>query len=53
MRRGLIIAINLLIMGFILFFIVRYANEKADESYENGIIAFEKMTVTTNQIIAN
>jgi signal transduction histidine kinase/CheY-like chemotaxis protein/HPt (histidine-containing phosphotransfer) domain-containing protein len=53
LRRGLIIAINLLIMGFILFFIVRYANEKADESYENGIIAFEKMTVTTNQIIAN
>jgi len=40
-------------MGFILFFIVRYASEKADDSYENGIIAFEKMTVTTNQIIAN
>ena len=40
-------------MGFILFFIIRYANEKAAEGYKNEIIAFEKMTVTTNQIIAN
>ncbi len=53
MKRGLIITINLLIMGIILFFIIRYANAKADESYENEIIAFEKMTMTTNQIIAN
>ena len=40
-------------MGFILFFIIRYANTMAEESNRNGIIAFEKMTVTTNQIIAN
>ncbi len=40
-------------MGFILFFIIRYANTKAEESNKNGIIAFEKMTLTTNQIIAN
>ncbi len=40
-------------MGFILFIITSYANTKADESYENGIIGFEKMTMTTNQIIAN
>ena len=40
-------------MGFILFFIIRYANTKAEESNKNEIIAFEKMTVTTNQIIAN
>ncbi len=40
-------------MGFILFFIIRYANAKAEESNKNEIIAFEKMTVTTNQIIAN
>ena len=53
MKRGLIITINLLIMGFILFIITSYANTKAEESYENGIIAFEKMTMTTNQIIAN
>ncbi len=53
MRRGLIIAINFLIMGFILFFIIRYANTKAEESNENEIIAFEKMIMTTNQIIAN
>ncbi|WP_091822813.1 ATP-binding protein [Butyrivibrio sp. ob235] len=53
MKRGLIITINLLIMGFILFFIIRYANAKAEESNKNEIIAFEKMTVTTNQIITN
>ena len=53
MKRGLIITINLLIMGFILFIITSYANTKAEESYENGIIALEKMTMTTNQIIAN
>jgi signal transduction histidine kinase/CheY-like chemotaxis protein/HPt (histidine-containing phosphotransfer) domain-containing protein len=52
-KRSLIITINLLIMGFILFIITSYANTKADESYENGIIGFEKMTMTTNQIIAN
>ena len=40
-------------MGFILFFIIRYANTKAEESNKNEIFAFEKMTVTTNQIIAN
>lgn len=40
-------------MGFILFFIIRYANTKAEESKKNEIITFEKMTVTTNQIIAN
>ena len=52
-KRSLIITINFLIMGFILFFIIRYANTKAEESNKNGIIAFEKMTLTTNQIIAN
>ena len=53
MKRGLIITINLLIMGFILLFIIGYAYLKAKESNENEIAAFEKMTVTTNQIIAN
>ena len=53
MKRRLVITINLLIMGFILFFIIRYANTKAEESNANEIIAFEKMTMTTNQIIAN
>ena len=40
-------------MALILFFIVRYADTKAEESYKNEIISFEKMTMTTNQIIAN
>ena len=53
MKRGLIIIINLLIMGSILFIIIRYANMKAEDSNKNGIIAFEKMTMTTNKIIAN
>ena len=53
MKRGLIIIINLLIMGFILLFIIRYANTTAEESRKNEIIAFEKMTMTTNEIIVN
>ena len=53
MKRGLIITINLLIMGFIMLFIIWYANIKAEESNKNEIIAFQKMTMTTNQIIAN
>ncbi len=53
MKRGLVLTINLLIMGFILFLIFAYANIRAEESNKNGIIAFEKMTMTTNQIIAN
>ena len=53
MKRSLIITINLLIMGFILFVIFRYASTKAEDSKKNEIIAFEKMTMTTNQIIAN
>ena len=53
MKRSLIITINLLIMGFILIFIIRYAGIKANESNKNSIVAFEKMTMTTNQIIAN
>ena len=53
MNRRLVIITNLLIMGFILFLIIRYANIKAVESYQNGLAAFEKMTKTTDQIIGN
>ena len=53
MKRRTILAINLLIMSFILFFIFRYANDKAGESSRNSILAFEKMTLTTSQIIEN
>ncbi|MBE5822468.1 MAG: response regulator [Butyrivibrio sp.] len=53
MKRRPIIIINLLIMGSILFFIFRYANDKSAESAHNSIRAFEKMTMTTNQIIVN
>ncbi len=53
MKRKLIIITNLLIMGSIMLFIIRYANIKATESYSNEIAAFEKLTITINQIIAN
>lgn len=53
MKRALVIIPNLLIIGFILVFIVRYANIKAEESNRNAISEYEKMTVTVNQIITN
>ena len=40
-------------MGLILFFIIHYANTKMRESNENEIEAFEKMTVSAEQIITN
>ena len=53
MKRTLIIIVNLLIMGLILFFIVQYANTKMRESNERVVEAFEKMTITAEQIITN
>ncbi len=53
MKRALIVAIDLVIMGLILFFIVQYANTKMRESNESVIEAFGKMTVTAEQIITN
>jgi signal transduction histidine kinase/ActR/RegA family two-component response regulator/HPt (histidine-containing phosphotransfer) domain-containing protein len=52
-KRTLIIAIDLVIMALILFFIIQYANAKMQESNESTIAAFEKMTVTAEQIITN
>ncbi len=42
-----------MIVGLILFFIVKYANDRATESDRASIASFEKMTTTTAQIIAN
>ncbi len=53
MRKRLIIVIDLGIMMLILFFIIQYANTKMRESNESVIEAFEKMTVTAEQIITN
>ena len=53
MKKALIIVIDLVIMGLILFFIIQYANTKMRESNESVIVAFEKMTVTAEQIITN
>ncbi len=53
MKKALVIIPNLLIIGFILVFIVGYANSKAKESNRNVIEAYEKMTLTVDQIIAN
>lgn len=53
MKKALVIIPNLLIIGFILFFIVRYANLKGEESNQNAIKEYENMTVTVKQIITN
>ncbi len=53
MKKRYIIIINILIVGLILFIIVKYANDRAGESNRASIASFEKMTTTTEQIIAN
>ncbi|SEA63483.1 Signal transduction histidine kinase [Pseudobutyrivibrio sp. ACV-2] len=53
MKKTLVIVIDLVIMGLILFFIIQYANTKMRESNESVIEAFEKMTVSAEQIITN
>ena len=53
MKKALVIIPNLLIMGLILAFIVGYANSKAKESDRSVIDAYERMTLTVDQIIAN
>ena len=52
-KKTLIVVIDLVIMGLILFFIIQYANAKMRESNESATEAFEKMTVTAEQIITN
>ena len=52
-KKTLIVVIDLVIMGLILFFIIQYANAKMRESNESATVAFEKMTVTAEQIITN
>ncbi len=53
MKRALVIVPNLLIIGFILIFVIRYANFKVEESNRIVIEEYEKMTATVNQIITN
>ena len=53
MKKRYIIIINILIVGLILFIIVKYANDRATESNQASIASFEKMTTTTEQIVAN
>ena len=53
MKRALVIVPNILIIAFILLFIVRYANYKVEETNQNAITEYEKMTLTVNQIITN
>ena len=53
MKRALVIVPNILIIVFILMFIVRYANYKVEETNQNAITEYEKMTLTVNQIITN
>ena len=53
MKKRYIIIINIVIVGLILFIIMKYANDRASESNHASIASFEKMTTTTEQIIAN
>ena len=53
MKKALVIIPNLVIIGLVLFFIVSYANYMEEESRQNVIEAYEKMTLTVDQIIAN
>ncbi|WP_155885980.1 response regulator [Lachnospira multipara] len=53
MKRRYIIIINILMVGLILFVIVKYANDRALESNRALVASFEKMTITTEQIIDN
>ena len=53
MKKIYIIIINILIVGLILFIIIKYANDRALESNRASIASYEKMTTTTEQIIAN
>lgn len=53
MKKALVIIPNLLIIGFVLIFIILYANTRVEESNQNVIDEYEKMTVTVNLIITN
>jgi signal transduction histidine kinase/CheY-like chemotaxis protein len=53
LKKRYIVIINILIVGLILFIIAKYANDRATESNHASIASFEKMTTTTEQIIAN
>ncbi|MBP5164274.1 MAG: Hpt domain-containing protein [Lachnospiraceae bacterium] len=53
MKKALVIIPNVLIIGFILVFIVRYADTRMEESNQREIEEFEKMTVTVTQIVTN
>ena len=53
MKKREIIVINILIVGLILSIIAKYANDRAVESNQASIASFEKMTTTTEQIVAN
>ncbi len=53
MKRRYIIIINIVIVGLVLFIIMKYANDRATESNHASIASFEKMTTTTEQIISN
>lgn len=53
MKKALVIIPNLVIIGLVLYFIVSYANSMEEESRQNVIEAYEKMTLTVDQIIAN
>ncbi|MBO4415160.1 MAG: response regulator [Lachnospiraceae bacterium] len=53
MKKTLVIVVNLVIIGLIFFFIIQYANTKMRESNDSVLEAFEKMTISAEQIVTN
>ncbi len=52
-KKTLIIVVNLVMIGLIFFFIIQYTNTKMRESNESALAAFEKMTISAEQIVTN
>ena len=53
MKKAIVIITNLLVICLIFFFIVQYTFEKTREGTESVISSYEKMTLSTEQILTN
>ena len=51
MRKSVIIITNIVVMALIFFFIIQYAYKRLDESNNNEIASFEKMTTSAEQVV--
>ena len=51
MKKSIIIITNIVVMALIFFFIIQYAYKRMDESNQNEIASFEKMTTSAEQVV--